>query len=161
MESVQTLIQKLIAECCTLVSPSSARGSGHRPEKKIGFLLFWRVFFNIQKLIAEFCTLESPSSARCSRHRANFFFGFLLFWRMVKTLLRKINSRVLDTRVSISRAGFGASAQNFFWVPTFMENGKTLIRKLILESPSSARGSRHADSRRAQRHESSEKSGCG
>jgi hypothetical protein len=78
---------KLMGECYTLESPSSARGSGQRPEKNFGFLLFLEsVQTLIQKLIVKCCTLESPSSARRgSGHRPEFFFfGFLLFWRVFK-----------------------------------------------------------------------------
>jgi hypothetical protein len=40
LESVETLIHKLIVERCTPESPSNARGSGRRPEIFFGFLLF-------------------------------------------------------------------------------------------------------------------------
>jgi hypothetical protein len=85
MESAETLLQKLMGECCTPKSPSSAWGSGHRPEIFFGFLLFLEsVQTLIQKLIAGCYTLESPSSARGSGHRLEFFFGLLLFWRVLK-----------------------------------------------------------------------------
>jgi hypothetical protein len=91
LESVQTLIQKLIVECCTLESPSSVqRGSGHRPEI---FFFFWVPTFLesietlIHKLIVERCTPESPSNARGSGRRPEFFFGFLLFLESVQTLI--------------------------------------------------------------------------
>ena len=65
-----------MGECYTLESPSSARGSGQRPEIFFGFLLFLEsVQMLIQKLIVKCCTLESPSSARRGLgHRPDFFF---------------------------------------------------------------------------------------